>query len=253
MSKALKNKIIWLTGASSGIGLALTEKLIADNNTLIVTSRNTDSLVQLKTQNTQDSIHIISADLSSKQENVRVCNKIQSLFGRLDIAIFNAGTCEYIDGLKFDSEVFAKNIQINLLGLAYGIECALPLLFKSDDPQLVAMSSAATYLALPRASGYGASKIAIQYLMRALSYDLGKKVSLSTIHPGFVKTPLTDRNDFKMPCLISAETAAEEIIKGIASKQQEIHFPKKFTIPMKLLGVLPFRVSQWLINQGVNR
>ncbi|MGL6250948.1 MAG: SDR family NAD(P)-dependent oxidoreductase, partial [Billgrantia desiderata] len=134
---------------------------------------------------------------------------------------------------------------------------ALPLLRQARQtgrrPQLAATSSAAAYLALPRAEAYGASKAALSHYLESLRLDLAHEgIDVSVIHPGFVATPLTARNDFAMPMRISAEAAAQAIVTGLEKRRLDIHFPRRFTYGLRLLGLLPpplrYRLGKRLVR-----
>ena len=158
--------------------------------------------------------------------------------------LFNAGTCEYLDAQHFDMALVERVFTPNLFGTLYGVEAALPLLRAARreglPARLAATSSASAYLPLPRAEAYGASKAAISYFLESLRLDLDQEgIDVSLIHPGFVKTPLTERNDFPMPMQVTAEQAADAIIEGLAKGRLDIHFPRRFTYIVKLLGILP--------------
>ena len=245
------NKVVWITGASSGIGRALAIALSDSNCQVYLSARSQSGLEQTISQcKNKDNFHIATADLTSKSENQQICQQINNSHGRLDIAILNAGTCEYVDIDNFDSAVFERTMKINYMSMVYGIEAALALLEKSDHAQLVGMSSTAAYLGLPRSEAYGSSKAAILNLFRSLKVSLNSKnIDASVICPGFVKTELTDRNDFAMPCLISAEKSTEYILKGIARKQHEIHFPKRFSYSLKLISLLPDAIQFRLLSK----
>ncbi len=136
--------------------------------------------------------------------------------------------------------VFAPNFH----GAVYCIDAALPLLRRAraegGRPLLAATSSAAAYLPLPRAEAYGASKAALSHFLESLRLDLaGEGIDVSVIHPGFVRTPLTDRNDFPMPMRVEVDAAAEAILKGLDRRRLDIHFPRRFTLLVKLTGILP--------------
>jgi short-subunit dehydrogenase len=131
---------------------------------------------------------------------------------------------------------------------------ALPLLRESDDPYLAAVSSASAYLGLPRAEAYGASKVAVKYLMESLMVDLDPdRFTVSVICPGFVKTPLTEQNDFPMPFMIESDRAAETIADRMESRTAEIHFPRIFTWGIKLLSILPGFLRRFIIRRWVSR
>jgi short-subunit dehydrogenase len=124
--------------------------------------------------------------------------------------------------------------------MAVSIEGVLPLLRKGIKPHLVGVGSSAAYVPLPRAEAYGASKAAITYLIDTLRIDLRREgIDVSLVSPGFVKTPLTDRNDFPMPFRVTVQQASAAIRRGIARRRAEVHFPRRFTLPLKFLAWLP--------------
>lgn len=237
-------KRIWITGASSGIGRALAIELARYGAQLMLTARDEAALEEVASLcDACARVLVAPADVGVKEENQRVAAMIQQQFGGLDIAILNAGTAEYVDVSRFDSAVFERLIRINFLGMVYGIEAALPLLRQSPAPQLVGMSSTAAYGGLPRSEAYGASKAAVRNMLAALRISLAPAgISVSTICPGFVRTALTDKNDFPMPLLLNADDAAGRIAKGVARYREEIHFPKRFSLVLKLMTSLP---SSW--------
>lgn len=257
---ALENQVIWLTGASSGIGAALVDALRDRCFGLIITARNQDALTQLA--GSSPSILVAPADITCPDDMARIATVIQTHYGRLDTLIANAGTCEYLNVQQFDHALIKRVFDTNVLGLANTLSAALPLIRQSQRGYLMAMSSSATYLPLPRAEAYGASKAAVSYLMASLRADLAAEqrpnpIDVSIICPGFVKTPLTDRNDFPMPMRISPEQAAISIVRAMHQRPWEIHFPKRFTGLLKLLGSLPagigFRVSRRLAARSPSR
>ena len=245
-------KSIWITGASSGIGRALTIALSECDCRLFISARNNNGLRDTINQCKHKNIIALPGDLTEKQTNLDICSSIDRESGSLDISILNAGTCEYVDIEEFDSAIFRRLIDINFMSMVYGIEASLPLLQKSKNAQLVGMSSTAAYLGLPRSEAYGASKAAILNLFSALRISLhSRNISASVICPGFVQTELTDQNDFSMPALISAKQSAEYIMAGISKYQQEIHFPKRFSLTLKLLSSLPNPILTWILRKSV--
>ena len=252
--KYFEKKSIWVTGASSGIGRALVIALSNIDCQLFISSRSEKKLQQTVEQCKNKNITILPGDLTSKQVNHSILERIdQSEYG-LDIAILNAGNCEYVDIDNFDSDLFTRQIETNFMSIVFGIEASLPLLKQSDSAQLVGMSSTAAYLGLPRSEAYGATKAAIRNMFAALRVSLKPySIDASVICPGFVKTELTDKNDFEMPALISAERSAEYILSGIAANKQEIHFPKRFSLTLKFLASLPNPILSWIIDKGVRR
>ena len=234
----LARQVIWLTGASSGIGEALARALASRCQQLIITARNYKALEAISKD--FSNVTVLAADVTKISELHHAATEIQNRFGRIDTLIANAGTCEYLDIDQFDAELIKRVMQTNFFGLVNSIEAALPLLQQSQRGYIAGMSSSVTALAMPRAEAYGASKAATLHFLQSLKADLtASGIDVSAISPGFVKTPLTDRNDFAMPAMISAEQAAQEIIRGLSSRHFDIHFPKRFTRVLRLLGLLP--------------
>lgn len=252
MSAYFDKKRVWVTGASAGIGRAVARELANRGATVVASARNREALNQLVTDCLPRSVHALPLDVVDRQANLQAAETIQTKFGGLDIAFFNAGTCEYVDVTKFDSALFERMIQTNFLSMVYGIEAVLPLLRQSPSPHLVGMSSTVAYAGLSRAEAYAASKAAIKNMLEGLRIDLRKeRISVSIICPGFVKTPLTERNDFPMPFAVSAEVAAKRIADGIAAQKEEIHFPKRFSLIFKLLSSLPSPFYTWIGSRMV--
>ncbi len=163
---------------------------------------------------------------------------------RVDLVILNAGHCEYMDVAEgFDGALFARVIETNLVATGHALAAFLPLL--GAGGRLAIVSSSVSWLPLPRAEAYGASKAALDYLADTLRLDLaGKGIGVTLIRPGFVATPLTAKNDFPMPCLVTVEEASRAIMAGITAGRHQIHFPRRFIWLLRLLGALP--VGLWL-------
>ncbi|MGQ0811307.1 MAG: SDR family NAD(P)-dependent oxidoreductase, partial [Nitrospiraceae bacterium] len=251
-SLSVKDRRVWVTGASSGIGRAVAVELARRGAKVIASARNEQALNDLARECGGDHVVVLPLDVTDRQANLRATDAIRQRLGGLDIAFLNAGICEYVDVTKFDSSIFERTIQTNFLSMVYGIEAVLPLLRSSRDAQLVGMSSTVAYRGLPRAEAYGASKAAIKHLFESLQIDLMREgISVSVVCPGFVRTPLTDRNDFPMPFLVEADDAACRIVDGIESRKPEIHFPKRFSIPFKLLSLLPSRLYVMICSRMV--
>lgn len=250
----ISQQVIWLTGASSGIGEALVKPLAEQCKALIISARNGEKLQQVAHDTGCQNITCAPVDITNRDQLQRVANDIKQHYGRLDTLIANAGTCEYVDVGQFDAALFERVINTNLMGLVNSVEAALPLLRKSQRGYLLGMSSSVAYLPLTRAQAYGASKAATNHFLEAMKIDLApEQIDVSVICPGFVKTPLTDQNDFPMPMRISASEAATEIIQGLKKRTWEIHFPRRFTRILKLIALLPaplrMRITQSMSRQ----
>lgn len=223
----LSQQVIWLTGASSGIGEALVSPLAEQCQQLVISARSRVALERVKQACGCDNITCLTVDITDRESVHQASREIQRTWGRLDTLIANAGTCEYIDVNHFDAALFERVINTNLIGLANCVEAVLPLLRHSQRGYLVGMSSSVAWLPLSRAQAYGASKAATSHFLEAMKIDLAAHhIDVSVIAPGFVKTPLTDKNDFPMPMRISAEQAADAIITGLKRRTWEIRFPK---------------------------
>jgi len=241
---------IWITGAGSGIGLALAEQLAQAGHQLVVTARSIASLEDLASRYSR--IQVAPADVTDPDALQAVAHLIDEQLGGLDMVILNAGTCEYLEEGRVDSALVKRVMDTNFMGLVYSLEVAQSLLSKSQTPHLVAISSSAAYAPLPRAEAYGASKAAVSYFMESLRVDLAAQgVGVSVVYPGFVKTPLSDKNDFPMPMRIKAEEAARQIIKGLEKGKAEIRVPRFFVEMVRRLGRLPFFLRTRLTQRMV--
>ena len=254
-SYPINGKRVWLTGASSGIGRALTRALVNAGAQVVISARNGEALGEQAEELGRGRVFPVPLDVSVRKENQRAAEQIRWLMEGVDLVILNAGTCEYVDVGNFDSALFARQMSVNFLGMVQGIEAVLPLLRESPHPYLVGVSSMSAYSGLSRAEAYGASKAAVRNLLQSLRVDLRPEaIEVSVVCPGFVETPLTDRNDFAMPFLVSAEYAADRIIKGIERRRAEIFFPRHFGWMVKLYASLPgslhTRLGQFTLKKG---
>jgi len=243
MSKRLESASnIWITGASSGIGEAVTRALLDDGHHLVITGRRQEALDNLAAAS-PERVTCARADTTRQEDLQAIAASLES-HGDLDMAILNAGTCEYLEIADYDSSIIDHNVTTNVVGTARCVDIALPALrrtaAKGKPATLVIVSSSAWWFPFGRAEGYGASKAALTYFAHSLRADLASEgIDVVVVSPGFVKTPLTDRNDFPMPFLVSAEDAADRIVTGLGKGKNEIAFPKRFTWTLKLLGALP--------------
>ncbi len=223
---------IVITGATSGIGRQLAIDYHNQGHRVWALGRNKQELNTLQ----QKGLSTDRLDITDREAVLHWFSAMDNI----DLLICNAGNCEYIDLPAFDSALIERIMRINVNSVAFCIEAALPLLRNSDSPHLAVMGSSSAWLPLPRAEAYGASKAAVAYMVKTLAIELRREeIAVSLISPGFVATPLTERNDFPMPFLVSVERASRYIRDGLAKKRPEIHFPKRFTLPLKALSLLP--------------
>lgn len=240
-------KKILITGASSGIGLELVKTYAIDGDEVFACCRNSEPLKTLSFD--YPNIRILQFDATNKSETE---NALSAIKEPLDIIILNAGNCEYIENGIIDSQVFKRVFEINFFAVLYCIENLQSHFTKNTH--LALMGSSASYLPFSRSEAYGASKAALNYFANSLAVDLNSKINMiSLISPGFVKTPLTDKNDFPMPMIISVKQAAKEIKKGLIQKKTEIHFPKRLTLILKFLSLLPMKWQRKLMIKLIRK
>jgi short-subunit dehydrogenase len=232
-----------ITGATSGIGEKLALKYAQQGEAIIACGRNEEKLSTLAQHTNIQTCQFDITDLKGIQ-------KATAEHAQYDRIILNAGNCEYIDDAKnFDSALFERVVTTNLLSVGYCLEAMLPKV--KPGGHVILVSSSVTYLPLPRSQAYGASKAGVTYLAKTLAIDL-TDIDVTLVHPGFVQTPLTDKNDFPMPMAVSATKAADIMMKGIDKRRKEIHFPYRFTLILKALRVLPLPL--WLkLAKGLTR
>lgn len=235
MMDTLNGKHIWIIGASSGIGCALAHELSNQGAHLILSARREDMLKKLN-QKLGDKHTVLPLDVADLKSLSTTIKKIKIL----DSVIFLAAIYAPHDKQPKDIDFIHKMMNINLGGVFNTVHTVLPFLQKQGFGQIVLCGSVAGYRGLPYGQPYCATKAAIINYAESLYTELKpENIDVKVINPGFVKTPLTDKNNFPMPMMISAETAAKAIAKGLVSKSFEIHFPKKFTFIMKFLRILP--------------
>ncbi|MCW8344954.1 SDR family NAD(P)-dependent oxidoreductase [Vibrio sp. ZSDZ65] len=237
------NQTVLITGASSGIGKQLADDYANQGFEVYACGRSILKLEELKAG--RENIHLLSFDVTNPDE---VDLTIKSLPTTPTLWIINAGDCEYMDEGHINSGVMKRVFDVNVFGVIHVLEAIQGLL--SNKHHIVVVGSIASELALPRAEAYGASKAAVSYLIRALQVDWkAKGVQLSCVYPGFVRTPLTDKNDFDMPMMIEVEEASAAIQKGVANRQSHIYFPAKFTTIIRAISLLPYSWQSYIVNK----
>ena len=245
-------KKIWITGASSGIGKALAEKFAAEGWKVAVSARRKEILNKMSEH---ENIFSYPLDVTNQDQIKISFEKIIEDFKGLDLCVFSSGTYDP----KLEQEINVKQnkfvMETNFFGVLYCINAVENYFKNKKDGHISIVSSVAAYRGLPNSSGYGPSKAALTNLTESLYFDFKKhNVRISLVSPGFIKTPLTDKNEFPMPFIKSPMFAAEKMFYGLTkSKAFEIHFPKALTILLKILRVLPYKIYLFLIDKGVKR
>ncbi|TXH94774.1 MAG: SDR family NAD(P)-dependent oxidoreductase [Rheinheimera sp.] len=234
-----------ITGASSGLGRALALHFARSGWQVVALARSQVLLEQLRLEHA--GIDILPVDLTDSAQLAAATAELSARYGRLDQVILNAGTCEYVDAEDLNLGSFERTFHLNVLAVVACTKAWLPLLQRSSTPRLAIVSSLAHLFPFGRAEAYGASKAAISYFTDSLRVDLAHTpIQVCLIEPGFVDTPLTQKNDFPMPFLLSSADAASRICRALALGSLRLQFPRRLTWSLKLLNLLPYRLRQQL-------
>ena len=230
------NRKAWIIGASSGIGAAVADELQSKGWQVIRSSRSKGDLL---------------IDIADDYSVEKAASEYQEKYGEFDLVLVMAGFWQRMSVQKFDLDVFKQHNNTNMVGLARCVAAVLPKMIAKNSGTFVGVSSVAGFRGMPGSSGYGPSKAGQLNFLESIRTDLvGSKVLIQTVSPGFVKTPMTDVNEFKMPFIISAEQAAKTIVKGIEKRKTEIIFPLPMAITMKLARLVPLSIWPKLFKKG---
>lgn len=244
---------IWIIGASYGIGAALAEHLAALGKEVWASARSEDKLAALA-EKSGGRIHALPLDVTDKASVAAALETIEAAGGPPDTVVLNAGTHQPVAARDFKAEGLRKIIELNVMGVANGIETVLPGMLDRDRGRIAVVASVAGYGGLPTSAYYGCSKAGLINMVESLAFDLRKTgVKLQLVNPGFVKTPLTDRNEFAMPFLVPAEEAARVIARGLESERFEIAFPTRLVLLLKFLRLLPYRLYFPLVGRSTGQ
>ena len=243
-----EKKVIWITGASSGIGKALALKF-ANEGWIVAASARRESLLQdLNKKNSN--IHSFPLDVTNIDQCKSVFKNIIEKFNDVEISIFGTGIHDPKSEKEFNLDKIRKIMEVNYFGTMNSINSVYNYYNDKKSGQISIISSVAGYRGLPAAGAYCASKSALSSFTESLYFEMKRiNVRVSLVSPGFIKTPMTDQNDFPMPMIKSPEFAAEQIYNGLVKKKEfEIHFPKAFTFMMKFIQILP----NWIYFNTIN-
>lgn len=232
---------VWVIGASSGIGEATARALLDRGARVALSARSRAPLEALARAHSERSL-VLPLDITVVGEVKAARAEIESRWQGIDLAIVMAGTHKPVRAWQLDVERARELFEVNLMGVLAAAAEVVPVLLGQRAGGIAIVSSVAGYGGLPTSLLYGATKAALINFAETLYLDLQPKgISVYLVNPGFVKTPLTDKNEFEMPALITADEAAREIVAGLERGAFEIHFPKRFTRALKLLRLLPYR------------
>ena len=249
-----RGRIVWLVGASTGIGRATADLLHAQGATVIVSARNAQALESFVAAHPGG--EALPLDVVAPGALRQAVDKIVARHGRIDLVAYCAGTYRAMLATDFDLDAALQHLQVNYEGALRLLDAVLAQLRQQaaagQGAHVSLMASVAGYRGLPKALAYGPTKAALINLAETLFLDLSAQgLGVSVVNPGFVRTPLTDQNNFHMPALITAAQAAKEVVSGWESGQFEIHFPKRFTFWMKALRAMNDSLYFMLVRRTV--
>jgi NAD(P)-dependent dehydrogenase (short-subunit alcohol dehydrogenase family) len=235
-----RGQVVWLVGASSGIGRATAARLAEAGARVIVSARNAKALQAFALQHPGS--EALPLDATDRAAMRAAAADLVARHGRIDLAVYCAGTYRAMRATEFDLDIVQQHLDVNYVGALHLLDAVLPVLLKQGRGHLSLVGSVAGYRGLPQALAYGPTKAAMINLAETLYLDLHPRgIGVSMVNPGFVETPLTAQNAFHMPALITPEEAADQILRGWRRGHFEIHFPKRFTLWLKALRMLAYR------------
>jgi short-subunit dehydrogenase len=248
---------VWVTGASSGIGEALVPPLVARGARIAISGRRRDLLEAIAARHTRATgspVMPVPVDVTDRDAVHAAARHIEQAWGGIDVAIFNAGGSTGRERGAFRADDYTQTMTLNYSSVVYGIDAVLPGMLERGKGHIAAVASLAGYRPSSVAVSYGASKAAVIHLMDGLRFSLAPQgVTVTVINPGFVRTPLTARNNFRMPFLLEAADAAERIVRGLEREAREIHFPAPLSWTMKALRILPYGIYAQIIKRAAPR
>ena len=244
MTDTEEPRIVWITGASQGIGAATAVRLANQGDIVFASARTTEALDEIARSVTgAGKIIPLPLDVTDRAACYQAVGRILDEASRLDLIILNAGTFLPVSGKNLNIEVFEKTMELNFFGVLNTLVPCLDVMKEQGKGHIVVVSSVAGYGGLPKSAAYGASKAALINMMESLKLDLlGFDIKLQLVNPGFVDTPLTKKNEFPMPFLMPLEKSAERLAAELDGNGFEITFPRRFTWQIKLLNLLPYRL-----------
>jgi short-subunit dehydrogenase len=251
MNSKIKNwqgQRVWVIGASSGIGAETALLLLSRGAKLALSARNVAGLQRIA--NGHANTLILPLNITDHNVLLAARDTLLAQWGGIDLVLIIAGTYNKMRADDFDLDVAKQLLDTNVNGTLNCLDAVLPTLLKQGSGGIGFVASIAGLRGLPQALIYGPSKAALINLCESLYLDLRPRgINVYLINPGFVATPLTAGNDFAMPALISAEVAAQELIRGLERGEFHIHFPKRFTNWLRITRLLPYRLYFWLIHK----
>lgn len=243
---------VWCTGAGKGIGRAVAFQLAAAGASVAASARTSQDLESLadEARAIGGTVVPVAVDVTDPVAVEDAYARAEAAVGPLDLVILNAGTHIPMSATSFSIETVRTLVETNIMGAVHGLAAVLPRFIERKRGHIAVVSSIAGYRGLPTAAAYGATKAALINMCEALKPELDAVgVRITVINPGFVRTPLTDKNTFDMPFLMEVDAAADRIVRGLRRESFEITFPRRFTWFLKVLRCLPYRLYFPLIRR----
>lgn len=245
-------KHVWITGASTGIGKELALTLSNAGVEVSVSARSQDDLYVLDRDN--ELISAYPVDVTHPDEVEHTIENMENAQGPIDLAVLNAGVWTISDAGTLSLDQFRKAVEVNYLGVTAALVPLIAVMSGRGGGQIAVVASVAGYRGLPGSAYYGPTKAALINLCESLQPNLQRQnIKLQIINPGFVRTPMTERNDFPMPFLIESAEAVRHILKGLTTRRFEIAFPWQLVTMLKIARLLPIRLYLWFMNRFVAR
>jgi short-subunit dehydrogenase len=244
-----KDQVAIVTGASSGIGWELAKQLSSAGAKVGLIARRKERLEALAAEIKQQGgiAAVAAADVGDRQQTLAAFAELRQVLGPVDLMVANAGLGLMTLLPPTNVDDVEAMVRVNLLGVIYSLEAVLPEMLERNSGHLAAVSSLASYKGLPGESGYCATKAAVNTYMEGLRIQLrGTGIATTTICPGFVRTPMTDVNDFGMPWLMEADEAARRIMRALKARRKHFSFPWQMTLLMRLTRNW---APEWLIGR----
>ncbi|WP_417514084.1 SDR family NAD(P)-dependent oxidoreductase [Minwuia sp.] len=244
--------VVWITGGSSGLGRQSALEFAKRGWRVAVTARSEDELKELEGE-AADFLGDITAypgDVTDPKRMASIVSEIETDLGAISTAVLNAGTYRPMTGEDFRAEVIRELFDVNVMGSAHPMEQLIPRMIVRGAGKIYVVGSVSGYRGLPKAAAYGFTKAGLINMMESLRAELTPKgVTVGIINPGFIDTPLTQKNDFPMPFLMPVDKAAEQLVDGVLDGRFEVAFPRTFVWILKLVRMLPYALYFPLVRR----
>ena len=240
--QSYQDEVVWIIGASSGIGAELARVCAQQGASLAMSARRREALESVR-QTLTGEHKLFPLDVCNAEDMARTAQAIRAVYGRIDRVVYLAAVYMPMKLCALDLAVTRQIVEVNLLGVFHAVHAVLPIFKEQQSGQIALCGSVAGYMGLPGGQPYSATKAGIINIAESLRAEMPETIDVKLISPGFVRTEMTDKNTFEMPMIIGAEQAAFLLAEGLRRTSFEVHFPKRFTIWLKVLRLLPYSLA----------